>query len=69
MLLKATQLQPDNLIYKLVYLGSISNVDQREYRQAEIDAAPKILETFTGIGALNKYFKQVLYRLSKKAHP
>jgi hypothetical protein len=65
---KATQLEPDNLIYKMVYLGSVSNVDQQLYRQAEIDAAPKVLETFNGTGALNKYFKQVLYRLDKKTY-
>ncbi len=68
MLLKAKQLQPDNIIYKLVYLGSISSVDPKEYRQAEIDAASKVLETFNGRGALNRYFKQVLYRLDKKAY-
>ena len=68
MLLKAVQLQPENLIYKLVYLGSISNVDRQQYRQAEIDAAPKVLETFSGHGTLNKYFRQVLYRLDKPAY-
>ena len=68
MLLKAKQIQPDNLIYRLVYLGSISNVDQQKYRQAEIDAASKVLETFSGIGTLNRYFRQVLYRLDKKAY-
>ena len=65
---KATQMKPDNLIYKMVYWGSISNVDQQQYRQAEIDAAPMVLETFNGTGALNKYFRQVLYRLDKKAY-
>jgi hypothetical protein len=68
MLLKAKQLRRENIIYKLVYFGSISNVDAKEYRQAEIDAAPEVLETFSGTGALNKYFRQVLYRLDKKAH-
>jgi hypothetical protein len=68
MLLKATQLQPDNLIYRMVYLGSISNVDRQQYRQVEIDAAPKVLETFSGTGALNRYFRQVLYRLDKQAY-
>lgn len=65
---KATQLKPDNKIYKMVYMGSISNVDPKQYRQAEIEAAPKVLETFNGIGALNKYFKQVLYRLDSEAY-
>lgn len=68
MLLKATQLQPDNLIYRLVYLGSISDVDPQQYRQAEIDAAPKVLETFGGNGTLNKYFRQILFRPYKKVH-
>jgi hypothetical protein len=68
MLFKAAQLQPDNLIYRLVYLGSLSNVDRQLYRQAEIDAAPKVLETFSGTGALNKYFRQVLYRLDKQTY-
>jgi hypothetical protein len=68
MLLKAAQLQPENLIHKLVYLGSISNVNRQEFRQAEIDAAPKVLETFSGYGTLNKYFRQVLYRLEKPCY-
>lgn len=67
MLRKAVLLQPDNLIYKMVYFGSISNADQEKYKQATVDAAPKVLETFSGLGTLNKYFKQVLYRLDKKA--
>lgn len=64
LLSKAVQLQPDNLIYKMVYLGSISSIEPEQYRHAEIEAAPKVLETFNGQGALNKYFKQVLYRLN-----
>jgi len=68
MLLKAKQLERPNLIYKLAYSGSIPNVDPKEYRQAEIEAAPKVLETFSGSGALNKYFKEILYRLDKKAY-
>lgn len=65
MLLKATLLAPDNVIYKLAYLGSLTNVDQQENRQAEIAAAPEVLKTFDGHGLLNKYFKQVLYRIDK----
>lgn len=68
MLLKATQLDPENSIYKMVYLGSISTVDRQQYRQAEIVAAPNVLTTFNGDGALNKYFREVLYRRDKKAH-
>ncbi|MBA2620015.1 MAG: hypothetical protein H0U87_02320 [Acidobacteria bacterium] len=61
MLLKATNLEPENSIYKMVYLGSISKADNQVYRKAAIEAAPKVLETFSGNGALNKYFRQVLY--------
>lgn len=68
MLLKASQLEPENLIYRLVYLGSIPNVDKQQYRQAEIDAATKVVETFSGNGTLNKYFRQVLYRLDQQAY-
>jgi hypothetical protein len=68
MLQKAVRLEPENIIYKMVQLGSITNADPKEYRQAEIDAAPRVLETFSGAGALNKYFRQVLYRLDKKAY-
>ncbi|HEX8427983.1 hypothetical protein [Hymenobacter sp.] len=62
MLLKASQLEPGNLIYKLIYIGSNSSSNQQVYRQAKIDAAPKILEVFSGNGALNNYFTQVLYK-------
>ena len=67
MLHKATKLEQDNLIYRLVYLGSIPNVDHKLYRQAEIDSA-EVLKTFDGNGGLNKYFKQILYRLDKPAN-
>ncbi|MBC8085541.1 MAG: hypothetical protein H7Z21_20270, partial [Hymenobacter sp.] len=56
MLLTASQLEPANLIYKLVYLGSIPDSNPQVYRQARIDAAPEILEKFGGNGVLNKYF-------------
>lgn len=62
MLFKATNLEPENIIYKMVYFGSFSKTDNQEYRQIAIDAAPKVLETFDGKGALNKYFRAVLYR-------
>lgn len=66
MLLKATSLEPENIIYKMVYLGSVSKFDDQMYRQAAVEAAPKVLETFSGNGGLNKYFREVLYRLDKK---
>lgn len=60
MLKKATEIEPENLIYKLVYYRSLENVDKVEYRKLEAESAPKILETFSGKGTLNKYFRQVL---------
>ena len=59
MLKKAAEIEPENLIYKLVYFGSISNVDKEEYRKLEIESSPKVLETFSGKGILNKYFSKV----------
>jgi hypothetical protein len=61
---KATELEPENLIYKLVYYRGLENVDKKEYRKLEVESAPKVLETFSGKGTLNKYFRQVLiYRI------
>lgn len=67
LLLTATKLEPDNIIYKMVYLGGVLDADQQFYRQAVNEAASKVKETFCGIGCLNRYFRQVLYRLDKKA--
>ena len=64
---KATELEPDNRIYKMTYLGSLASCDKQKYRQFEIEAAPKVAETFSGQGALNRYFREILYRLDKKA--
>ncbi|WP_100610607.1 hypothetical protein [Confluentibacter lentus] len=66
MLKKATEIDTENLIYKLVFLGSLQKVDKEEYKKTEIDAAPTVLEVFKGKGMLNKYFRQVLYRIDKK---
>jgi len=66
MLLKATRLDPENLIYEMVYLGSTSTPNARNYQQIAREAAPKVLEAFNGNGFLNRYFKQVLYRLDRQ---
>jgi hypothetical protein len=68
MLLKATKLDSKNTIYRMVYLGSLPDGDKLLYRQAEIEAAPKVLETFSGQGALNRYFREILHRIDKKAY-
>lgn len=66
MLVKAIKLEPDNIIYKMVYLGSISKPDDHVYMQTVNEAAPTVLGTFSGNGALNNYFREVLYRIDKK---
>jgi hypothetical protein len=68
MLKKATELEPENIIYKLVYFGSITNADKQTYRNLEIESSPIVLKKFSGKGTLNKYFKQVLNRIDKKAY-
>ena len=65
MLLKATEYDPGNLIYKMVYLGSLRKGDKAQYKQVEIDAASKVLDTFKGSGSLNKYFRKTLFRTPK----
>jgi hypothetical protein len=68
MLNKATKLEPDNVIYKMCYLGSVSNLDSKADMEIVDKAAPLVLKTFEGKGLLNKYFRQVLYRKEKKAN-
>ena len=65
MLHKATTLQPDNTIYKLMYVRSIPNLEAAIYRQAEREAAPNVAETFRGAGVLNNYFREVLSRVNE----
>lgn len=66
LLRQAYQKEPDNKIYRMVYLSS-SNSDKNEYSQSVLDASPVVLKRFQGPGLLNKYFKQVLNRVDKKA--
>lgn len=67
MLLKATKTEPTNAIFRLVYLGSLENVDKEQMKKAEKEASKVIQEKFKGNGFLNKYFRQVLDRVSKEA--
>lgn len=62
MLLKATKIEPKNIIYKMVYLGNLPNKKEKEYREAVISARPIVHDIFNGIGFLNNYFRQVLVR-------
>lgn len=65
MLKAASEMEPENLIYRMVYLGSSSIKENSEYNQVIIKAAPVVKETFKDKGALNKYFRQVLYRVKE----
>ena len=66
LLQQANQEQPDDKVYKMVYLGSFDS-DKEEYRQAELEASPVVMNRFQGPGLLNRYFRQVLDRKNKKA--
>ncbi|WP_264522382.1 hypothetical protein [Flavobacterium sp. N1994] len=62
MILKATEIEPENIIYRMVYLGDLPNLDRKKYEEAVVSAKPIVLEKFNGIGFFNKYFRQVLAR-------
>lgn len=64
MLLKATNKEPENKIYRLVYLGSQENIDSEIMKKAELEAIPFVMKKYEGIGLLNKYFRQVLVRIN-----
>jgi hypothetical protein len=68
MLLKAKQIEPHNKIYKLFYLRGIPNVHPQDYRVAEREAAPLVLDVFKGPGILNNYFRQILSSLNPPAY-
>ncbi|MBE8712824.1 hypothetical protein [Sphingobacterium hungaricum] len=68
LLKKVTELEPENIIYRLAYFGSIENVDKQMYRKLEIEASPIVLKIFNGKGTLNKYVKQALNRIDRKAY-
>ncbi len=62
MLKQATEIVPSDPIYKMVYLGSESGFQTKKYEQSVKDAAPLVLDRYSGSGSLNKYFRQVLNR-------
>ena len=62
MLESAFNIQPNNIIYKLAYLGS-KDENQELYKKICVEAAPEVIANFSGKGLLNSYFKQVLYRI------
>lgn len=53
--------QPNDTVYKMVYLGTInSNIE--EYKKEELEASQVVLNRFKGPGLLNNYFRHVLNR-------
>ena len=67
MLRIASELEPNNPIYKMVYLGTQEQTkkNQTEYQNACQDSELKVQETYNGNGLLNEYFKDVLIRTEK----
>ena len=64
MLKKAFELEPNNPIYKMVYLGSQEQSGNKltEYQIACKESERFVREKYNGNGLLNEYFKQVLIR-------
>lgn len=62
LLAEAQNLEPDNDIYKMVYLGNTENSNSEEYLNAKNNAKPKVIEKYKGSGLLNEYFMRVLIR-------
>jgi hypothetical protein len=62
LLAEARNLEPNNDIYEMVYLGNSENSNSQEYLIAKNNAKPQVIEKYRGIGLLNEYFMQVLIR-------
>ncbi len=58
MLLLATQTEPDNLIFKVLYLGTQGVSD--EYSTAKTKLAPHLNDVFPEGTAIEEYFKDIL---------
>lgn len=58
-----TNILPNDNIYKMVYLGSVSNGMEKEYIEICKIAAPEVKLRFSGKGLFNSYFNEVLYRI------
>ncbi len=64
MLQYAFQIEPKNLIYEMLYLGCGRKLDSERYNKCLLEARPKGIEQYSGIGYLNTYFRQVLLHKS-----
>ena len=63
MLKIATELEPENLIYKMAFLGSQTiDLNDKEYTKIGKKAQRSIKSKYQGKGLLDKYFSQVLKR-------
>lgn len=65
LLSKASELEPNNVLFKMVFLGSLehANVEQKkEYNNLKSKARKEILEKYVGNGLLNEYYNQVFIR-------
>lgn len=64
MLKKASEMEPTNPIYKMIYLGSksMNNEEQSLYKKACESSKLILKNKYNGKGLLNKYFTQVFNR-------
>ena len=63
MLKLATKSEPENLIYKMAFLGSqTGDLNYKEYVEISKKAQTSIKSEYQGKGLLNQYFSQVLKR-------
>ena len=69
MLKKAYEMEPNNPIYGMAYLGSQSLTEkgQRLYEKACEESKPILITNYGGKGFVNEYFSQVFNRDGKKA--
>jgi len=67
MLKKASELEPNNAIYRMIYLGSQEYNKKRQfnYEKACTESQSRVKTEYNGKGLLNDYFKQVLNRDGK----
>ena len=65
LLSKASKLEPNNLLFKMVFLGCLENANveqKKEYNNLKSKVKKEILEKHVGNGLLNEYYNQVFIR-------
>jgi hypothetical protein len=63
---KACEIEPNNLIYQMCLMGADAIQNVNHYNKICEIIAPIALEKYKGIGYMNTYFRQILYRIDKK---